>query len=192
MKKFIQQSTIYFLSISLMLGISGCQEENPEPNQPQTNPSGSVLTKWSIVINGQTHSWQGNFPESSNTNSGGSTYTQSGGNGTLTFAKNPSQAMFTSGISKIGMITAGTYTINVNNYDATQSAFYINDLTNSALLSIAYGGSINVTVQTFPNQTASTNISSNTLVKGSFSGTIGDANGTLYTVSGSFESIRTN
>lgn len=176
----------FTLFIGTMISLLGCQPDNPQPN-----PSGTVLTKWTMTINGQTQSWQGNFPESSNNNTGGSQYTYSNGNGQLAFVKDPSQAMFTAQIAKSGMNSTGTFTISSTNY-STSNAFFINDFSNGVFLTTQYGGNINVNIQSFPNQTASTDISSSTLVKGTFSGTVGSSSGALTNVTGSFESIRIN
>jgi hypothetical protein len=182
----MKKSYQLWLLLSLLIACS-CQQNNTPPNS-----SGSVLIKWSLTINGQTTNWQGNYPESSTNNTGGSLYTQSGGNGILSFLKDPSQGMFSVQLAKAGMSGTGTYNINSASFDPTANSFSINDFTNGVILTTQYGGNVNVSIQTFPNETVSTSISTSTLVKGTFSGTIGSSGGTLSNVSGSFESIRIN
>ena len=170
------------------LGFVGCNKNQNPPN----NNSGTVLIKWSITINGQTRNWQGYYPEVSQAAEGGAQYTSSSGNGILLFVENPNIAFFTFTFAKVGMASAGTYTFNSGSFNATQNSFQINDQANSNIISTQFGGNISLTIQTFPSETISTQISSNTLVKGSFSGVASDMGGTSNNVSGSFEAIRIN
>ncbi len=179
------KSKLLLMLLSLLI-IFSCQQNNPQPN-----PSGSVQIKWSLTINGQTSNWQGNYPECATNNTGGSQYTQSGGSGILSFIKDPNQALFSVQFAKSGMSGTGTYNINSTSF-STANSFSINDFTNGVNLTTQYGGNVNISIQTFPNETISTSISTSTLVKGTFSGTVGSSSGTLSNVSGSFESIRIN
>lgn len=181
------------LSVSLvLLSLISCNQTNPQPT-PAPTPApqpGSVLIKWNLIIDGQTHTWQGYYPDCSTAASGGSQYTlQTTGVGQLTFAKSTAE-FFTINIAKPGMSTTGSYTINQANYNS-DCMFSIMDLNNSINVNTAYGGSVTVNITTLPSVSVALNgVTSNGNVIGTFSGTIGKSTGGTSTISGSFESIR--
>ncbi len=169
---------------------SGCQPDNPQPNNNQTN--GSVAIKWNATINGQSYAWQGSYPESSTNQTGGSQFSiQSSNIGQLTL--NDASNGKTITIGKIGMTLNGSYTLSQTNYSSDNTIMILDGANSLNMLSNGYGGSITVNITTFPSNSVSANgVSNNTLVKGNFSGNLGNSSGTLVPVSGSFESVRIN
>lgn len=196
---------VKLLSGSLViLNLISCNPNQPQPQPtpapapaPTPQPS-TVLIKWSLIIDGQTYSWQGDYPPPTS-GTGGSTYVlQSSNAGQLVFSKNPNIAV---AISKLGMSATGTYTISQANYNGDNSVFSIQDQSNNLWWNNSFGGSINVNITTFPsnsfiaNNNSVSGITNNVKVIGTFSGTIGkntigSPTITTSTISGSFESIR--
>lgn len=183
--KKVTTKIIHFLFLGIIsVSILGCDPDDPQPN-------GSAIIKWNLTLDGQNFSWQDSYPESSTSASGGSQYIlQSNGDGQLSFTNSGSMNGIVINVSKAAMNSTGSFTFNQSNY-STNSMFSLVNMANSTQLSNAYGGSVTLNITTFPSNSVSANgVSSSAIVKGNFSGTIGNATGGNSTVSGSFESIR--
>jgi hypothetical protein len=163
---------------------SGCQPDNPQPN-------GSVTIKWNATINGQNYTWQDNYPQSSTNVTGGSQYSKSSNGGSVQLAKGADMSNLQIVMSSPNMTSTGSFSISSSNY-STFNSFYVLDGANPQnMLSTSYGGNITVNITTFPTNSVSANgVSSNPIVKGNFSGSIGNTSGGTVSISGSFESIR--
>jgi len=165
---------------------SGCQQNNPQPN-------GSVTIKWNATINGQNYTWQDTYPEASTNATGGSQYTKSSNGGQIILANGGDFNALQINMSNPNMTSSGNYTISSANYSTYNSFSVMNGANAQNMLSIAYGGNITINITTFPSNTVSANgVSSNAIVKGNFSGTIGNSSGGTVPISGSFESVRIN
>jgi hypothetical protein len=175
-----------FLLIGIIgISILGCNPDNPEPN-------GSVIIKWNMTLDGQNYSWQDTYPESSTSATGSSQFTlQSNGVGQFILSNSQSMNGLTISITKSAMNNAGSYSFNQTNY-TTNSSFSIINSANGTIQNNSFGGSVVLNITVFPTNSVSVNgVSTSSLVKGSFSGTIGKSAGGTSTLSGSFESIRT-
>jgi hypothetical protein len=176
---------IIFPMIMISSLFLGCNPNNPQPN-------GTASIKWNMTIDGINYSWQGTYPESSTSASGGSQYIlQSGGPGQIILSNSGTGQGISVSISHSNMTGVGSSLFNQSN-SSTNSFFSIMDGTNVMnSYSNEYGGSLSLNITTFPSNTVQENgISNSALVKGNFSGTLGKASGGTSTVSGSFESIR--
>jgi len=172
---------LFSLIIPIFFFLS-CNPDNIQPN-------GSVLIKWNMTLDGQNYSWQGNYPESSTSASGGSQYVlQSGGPGQLILSNSGTGQGISVSISHSSMTGLGTSIFSQSS--STNNSFNIMSGPN-ILNSNQFGGSLTLNITNFPSNTVQQNgISNSAIVEGNFSGTIGKLNGTLSPISGSFESIR--
>jgi len=58
MKKVISKLGLILSLGGIVIGFSGCNPNNPQPN----NPSTGTPLQWTATIEGQTYSWQGSYP----------------------------------------------------------------------------------------------------------------------------------
>ncbi len=190
----------------VILNLISCNPNQPQPQPtpapapaPTPQPS-TVLTKWSIIIDGQTYSWQGYQP--GNNSAETSQYTLINANtgyANMTFQKTDLPLQFVFGIHKLGMNTTGSYIINQANSGA-DNLFTIVGGSNNFNMSTQLGGSVTINITTFPSNSWQANnysvngITNDVKVIGNFSGSIGRVNApssvAISTISGSFESIR--
>ena len=170
------RNLIILFSITSLLFLSGCNQNNPQPNN-------AVTIKWNATIDGQNYSWEDSYPSSTgssqynSTNKTISLSKTSGGNVAISFGKST-------------MTQTGTYTFSQSNFSSSSLAsISINNVT----WGNAYGGSLNLTISSFSSQTVTSNTATSAnITKGSFSGTIGKSIGGTSSVSGSFEAVRLN
>ncbi len=178
MKKLIfpiKYIKIFLLISMIVFQFSSCKKED------------SVTVKWNITLDGQDYSYEDVFSESGESESCIALFqTNSGitnGGGQIILSTN--DGLFMIQIASVNLTNEGTYVFD-DNSDGSMSIMHgINTYTTDL------GGSTTVNITSFPLQTlgAHDNIES-TISTGNFSGTTGDFNGDLHTISGAFEAVR--
>ena len=177
MKKYRTTKHILILPLMILLILGSCgKEEEIEPG---------VTVKWDITIDGQTYSYEDRYTESSNMDECAAFFQTNGG------------------IPEAGgqIIISGSdgITIQIASADLTGTGSYVFNEDSDGHISILHGmnayssdvGSTTVNINTFPLLVwSATENLEGTISKGDFSGTIGDINGVVHNISGSFEAIR--
>ena len=174
--KFSTKNILMFLLISMVaFQFSSCKKED------------SVTVKWNITIDGQDYSYEDVFSESGESES--------------CIALFQTNAGITSGGGQIILSTNdGLFMIQIASVNLTSEGSYVFDENSDGEISIMHGtntyttglgGSTTVNITSFPLETlgAHDNLES-TISIGNFSGTIGDFNGDLHSISGAFEAVR--
>ena len=180
--KNVKSLTKKFLNVSLaaMIGVSflSCNPDNPQPT-PQ-----NVTLQWTATIGGQTHSWQGSYPDNHAT-TGDATTAINQSDGTLNIVL-VNQTGPKSLSIKLPNANIGTSVISggsASNPNALAVTFASNQTVSHSTLA---GGQVTVNLTEYATSVYGS-------VKGTFSGTIGVfPGGGTVPISGSFQAVRYN
>ena len=178
MKKNFHRSFVMALLASMLIQFSSCEK-----------PS-EVVVKWDITIDGQSYSFEETLSDGDEFENGAAIFQTNmaltnGGSQLILTATDG--AVVTVNFAHVNMTDEGSYVFNGSTDGAVSimqnlSAYSDND---------GSGASTTLEITTFPSETASTsNNLQQTLVIGTFSGTVADVNDDLHNISGSFEAIR--
>ncbi len=174
------QKLLFFFLVGLLF--IGCNPKNPEPN---------VKIQWNVILDGQNYSWEGIYPESSTSNLGGCQYSLDGDVGNISMSNTGTSQGLIINLTKSSMNTSGSYDFNQLNYSANSTMTIMNNSNGLTTMSTGFGGNVNLNISTFAtNSVSSDGVSISTVLKGSFSGTIGKTSGGTSIITGSFEAIR--
>jgi hypothetical protein len=190
MKGFNLRNLLILFSITSLLSLSGCNQNNPQP-------SGSLTMKYNVTIDGQNYTWQNTYPENTQASGSGSAYfnanTPSQGIGNIFATNDGGNQLFTINISKQSLNGTGSYSFTSSNFNTNSSNFTITryNLPSIAIFSTQNSGNMNLNVTTFPTGVASSSgAPNNAVLKATFSGTLGNMNGGTSNISGSIEVVR--
>ena len=152
---------------------------------------------WTLTLDGKKYSWSGPFPATVS-NNGQASYVG-------TFGISPAANIVLNSISLAGlapqMITIQLSNTSTGTFSMTPDTYLIgNDMGNSFSLvldnsklftTVAPGSNISFKVNSLSDKTFISNgISGYGYVTGTFSGTIGDLNGGMHTISGTYNCVR--
>jgi hypothetical protein len=180
--KNVKSLTKKFLNLTLvaMIGVSflSCNPDNPQPT-PQ-----NVTLQWTATIGGQTHSWQGSYPDNHAT-TGDATTAINQSDGTLNIVL----------VNQTGPKSLG---IKLPNANIGSSVISGGSLSNPNALAVTFSNGQSVTHSTLVGGQVTVNLTEYATsvygsVKGTFSGTIGVfPGGGTVPISGSFQAVRYN